>query len=184
MGAWDKFLGRTKGNEGKKAEDVKQTADIYEKAADVYMNPALKGMEELDKDVKNEQKIKIAGAKRFKEGIIRDLENNLLKAENLGIDNLDNYRQLLDDLRNFQIPNEVSKETETVLNRARKIVNRFGTELEIDGFWNEIPNYKETEPTRKGQSGNLNDKMAELQRLTKENKRLEEMLRTKREINK
>lgn len=152
MGAWDKFLRITKGKAGGNTVDleeaeklndkeyVKQLEDIYNKAAGVYMDPALKGMEELDKDAQNEQKIIIAGAKRFKEGIIRDLENNLLKAENLGIDNLDNYRQLLYDLRNFQIPNEMPKEIESMLNRARKIVNRFGTELEIDGFRNEAPN--------------------------------------------
>lgn len=129
MGAWDKFLERTKGNEGKKTEDVKQTVDIYEKAADVYMNPALKGMEELKADAQKEQELKIAGAKKFKADIIRDLKEHLSIAEILEIKNLDSYRQMLKNLEDIQIQEQVSGELEKKLNIARESVNKLGNSI-------------------------------------------------------
>lgn len=129
MRAWDKFLGRTKGNEGKKTEDVKQTVDIYEKAADVYMNPALKGMEELKADAQKEQELKIAGTKKFKADIIRDLKEHLSIAEILEIKNLDSYRQMLKNLEDIQIQEQVSGELEEKLNIARESVNKLGNSI-------------------------------------------------------
>lgn len=129
MRAWDKFLGRTKGNEGKKTEDVKQTVDIYEKAADVYMAPALKGMEEVKADAQKEQELKIAGAKKFKADIIRDLKEHLSIAEILEIKNLDSYRQMLKNLEGIQIQEQVSEKLKEKLNIARERVDKLGNSI-------------------------------------------------------
>ena len=88
------------------------------------MDEALKGMEEFEADAQKEQKLKIEGAKRFKAGIIRDLERYLSIAENLEIENLDVYRKILKNVEDIQIQEQMPEELERKLNIAREIANQ------------------------------------------------------------
>lgn len=168
MGAWDKSLERTKGNAGGNTVDleeaeklndkeyVKQLEDIYNKAAGVYMDPALKGMEELKADAQKEQELKIAGVERFKEGIIRDLKKNLSLLEILGIKNLDSYRQMLKNLEGIQIQEQVSEGLEEKLNIARKQVDKL--ENSINNFLNGKQNDKEKQEAKQPKESKTSDK--------------------------
>lgn len=121
-----------KNYENLKGENATRYQSVYGKAIQMDIKStktAIEVLDSFDSEKKENTTLSKDVAIKFKESIIRKLKDSLLIAENLGIENVDTYMELLNMLESIQIQDKVSEKLESILKKAMKIVNEFGDEI-------------------------------------------------------